>query len=129
MDTNDTVFKVICLARDFAASTKDSFFTMLKNTGYFEKYAEVTEEVIFQALLKNPGFIEDWLSFSENKRVESGAYFFLSSSGKYVAGVINSDGSDKKKECLDGSSACAIFIKREIESVRLSRNHDKGSFS
>jgi hypothetical protein len=96
----------------------DSIYSLLKESGYFELYNQISEADIFAELTQHLEFIEYWLSLSEDKRSSSGWYFKQHDSGNYVVGYFPPKENLKPTEYLDEVEACAVFIKREIEDIR-----------
>jgi hypothetical protein len=96
-----------------------SVYSLLVETGYFEVYDEVTESEILKELRRNSEYISDWREFSDDKRT-TGWYLMEPSNGCYRIGYIPVDGDDpiEPLEYKDEASACAAFIKLELEDVR-----------
>lgn len=120
MDLMNVVKKIISLPVEFEKGD-DSIYSLLKNTGYFSVYDRVTENVISVELNTCLECIENWLCWSENKRTDEGWYFLKMGENKYIVGDVNSNSKKNESfEIEDAKKACSIFIKREIESIRLS---------
>lgn len=91
---------------------------MLKESGYFELYNQINESDIYENLTQHFECIDQWLSFSDNKRSSSGWYFKQNDSGKFLVGYFPPKENLETAEYLDGIEACAAFIKLEIEDLR-----------
>ena len=114
MEKIHIIKKIIFLPETFAIANV-SVYSLLKESGYFEIYEQVSETDIFEMLVQYPECIKQWLSFSEDKRSSSGWYFKQGDNGEYIVGI---QGNVKTINYLDEVEACAAFIKREIEDIR-----------
>jgi len=84
-------------------------------------YNNINENTVKEALEQHPQYVDQWLGWSEDKRAGSGWYFIQDNNQKYVVGFLDPDkGTTEKMEYSDKKSACASFIKQEIESIRKS---------
>jgi hypothetical protein len=92
---------------------------LLKECGYFELHGQISEADIFQELKQHLQCIDQWLSWSENKRSSSGWYFRENENGQYVVGYFPLQESSEATEYFDKTEACSAFIKREIEDIRM----------
>jgi hypothetical protein len=94
-----------------------SMHALLMESGYVEAHQLVTEPAIYDALQMIPDCVEDWLSWSDDKRTSAGWFFRQTGIGTYeVACTPPREGLTT--DFSDALVACAAFIKREIESVR-----------
>lgn len=109
---------IIHLPFEFSHKNK-SAYTLLKESGYFELYNQVNEAEIITKLKEYPNSIKLWLSWAENKRSNLGWYFTKSDDGKYFVGYYPEGKESEEISTSDEFKACAAFIKREIESIRL----------
>jgi len=112
------VNKIIFLPNEFKRRKDITFYSLLKETDYFKFYNEISEDSIVEEFNKHPGCINDWLSFSEDKRSSSGWYLIKDNSGNYIVGYYPPIDDYHKTEYKDRVKACAAFIKREIEEIR-----------
>jgi hypothetical protein len=119
MNKNDTIGQIICLPAKFNdPETNESIYSLLKATGYFELYDQIRESDIAKALAKQPECINQWLSWSDDKRTGSGWVFAKNSSGNYIVGYFPAAPGFEQKEYANIIEACANFIKKEIEEIR-----------
>ena len=95
-----------------------SIYALLKETGYFELHNEISESNIYEVLIQHPECINQWLSWSEDKRSSSGWYFKQDEDGKYIVGFFPTSKDFNVNIYSDKTEACAVFIKREIEDIR-----------
>ncbi|SFC85844.1 hypothetical protein SAMN05421747_1414, partial [Parapedobacter composti] len=108
------------LERFYSSDNNQSIYSLLRNTGYFESHSNINENSIKEALEQHPQYVDQWLQWSEDKRVDSGWFFFIQNDRKYLVGFLDADkGTTEKMEYSDRKSACAVFIKRELESIRI----------
>lgn len=120
MSIDQIIEKIIQLPRLFKSLENKSFYLLLKDTGYFEIAQQVNEEDISNALKRHPGCIDEWKLLSDNKRTSSGWYFNKLDNTKYIVGYFDLKRKDNPNvEFSDIKEACAFFIKREIEDIRL----------
>ncbi|MCE3295144.1 MAG: hypothetical protein K0R65_858 [Crocinitomicaceae bacterium] len=109
---------IIDLPEKFYALGNVSIYSLLKETGYFEIHSKVTEENIIFELSQYPEYVDHWLGWSNDKR-SGGWYFQVKNNGKYLVGHYPLSEAFKQMEFNDPKEACAAFIKREIEEIRL----------
>jgi hypothetical protein len=109
---------IVNIPRAFNLENK-SFYQLLEEMGYFETYDTVTIQALQDAFGKNPEFVEAWLEWSSNKRTSSGWYFERNPLGDYIVGYYPPRKQQKLETFVDGLLAAAIFVKNEIEAVRL----------
>lgn len=119
MDLISVIKKIIFLPIEFGKTDNNqSIYTLLQNTGYFDVYNKITENVILQELINHLDCIEYWLAWSEDKRSANGWYFLKKDKNTYVVGNIGSSGQiNKEFDFDDVAKACSVFIKKEIESI------------
>jgi len=119
LNTSEVTSALVRLARRFYELGNVRFMTLVVESGYCEKPGEITEDEIRGALCQQPEFIHDWQILSEDKRT-SGWFWERTADGNYE--VKHSIGEPWRiTEVLsysDEASACAAFIKREIEDYR-----------
>jgi hypothetical protein len=107
---------IIKLPVTFGLMADKSPFTILSDLGYAKIHDSVSEIDIYSVLTKEPNYLEDWLSFSADKRTV-GWYIYRSESDFYV-GRLDNTGSKADEKCYDdGLKACAAFIKHEIDDI------------
>jgi|SRR4026207_240018 len=127
MNTGDVINALLRIPRRFYELGNVVFMTLLEESGYCAMPDQITESAIRDALNKQPEFMRDWQILSEDKRT-SGWYWQRNPNGGYEVTYI-SEVTWTDTEVLsysDEASACAAFIKREIEGVR---DRAKGSAS
>jgi hypothetical protein len=120
MNISNLIRSILRLPEKFHALENISIYSLLKETGYFEKHNQINETDILGELNKNPECINHWLNWSDDKRTPSGWYFKQNEKGKYVVGYFPASEQSKQMEYSDSKEACAAFIKKEIEEIRKS---------
>lgn len=118
MNKETLISSIVNLPENFYSLGNISIYSLLKETGYFEMYNQVDEINIVKELIRNPEYINQWLSWSEDKRSCSGWYFKQNGDNKYIVGYYPAKEDLKTIEYSDIKEACAAFIKREIEDIR-----------
>ncbi len=118
MNKADLINKIIYLPKQFHSLGNVSMYSLLEESGYFEMYDQVNEVDIMKGITENSECINDWIILSEDKRC-SGWYITQNSIGGYVVGYFPETENFKLTTYIDVKEACAAFIKREIESIRI----------
>jgi hypothetical protein len=120
MGTKNIINEIINLPEKFYALGNISIYSLLEETGYFERHNQVSEAILLGELINRPQSVNQWLNWSDNKRSASGWYFKLNTNGKYVVGYFPLSENSIQLEYNDSKEACAAFIAREIEEIRTS---------
>ncbi|MBI5361254.1 MAG: hypothetical protein HZA48_11810 [Planctomycetes bacterium] len=76
MKVDDVISKIIQIPYDFYNRGDVSFLTLLKESGYFEIYNQVSIELVREFLIHEPKRIHEWLRYSEDDRSNKGWYFY-----------------------------------------------------
>lgn len=118
MNLDNVIKQIIELPTKYYKVGDKSMHSLLRDTGYFETYEQISEKDIYKALIQHPEFLKEWLQWSENKRTDEGWYFNQSNGNKYLVGYLSRTGTTQN-EYTDASLACAVYIKHEIENLRL----------
>ena len=108
--------KVIRLPNQFYSIGNVSISSLLKETGYYEHYNSIDASDIRKAIESDIDCIDQWITWSENKRTSSGWYFKRVSEGKCIVG--HYPNTNELMEYADAQEACATFIKLELEDIR-----------
>ena len=120
MKKDYVINNIIYLLDKFYKLGNISIYSLLKESGYFELYNQISELEISVMLIQHSKCIDQWLSWSENKRNSSGWYFKQKEDGKYIVGYFPTKEDLKTTEYFEIIEACAAFIKREVEDIRKS---------
>ncbi|MFP4370527.1 MAG: hypothetical protein ACLFR2_13190 [Candidatus Kapaibacterium sp.] len=122
METKRIIRRILSLPEKFySPENNQSIYSLLQETGYFEAFNNINESTVKEALEHKPQYVDQWLSWSGDKRTDSGWYFIQDGNQKYIVGFLDCDkGTIEKMEYSDRKSACASFIIQEIESIRKS---------
>lgn len=121
MEKHLIIKEILFLPTKFYTDENNSVYSLLKEIGYFNVYDDIQEYDILKALSDYPECFENWLLLSENKRTTSGWYFKRNEVDRYVVGYFPAKGDLQHQEYADIKEACAAFIKREIEDIRMSK--------
>lgn len=108
-------FKLISLAREFTQNNTVSIYDLLQETGYAKIAGQVSEQDLYEELSAYPGFANDWLEYSEDKRC-TGWYFKLNDDNNYLVGFFDESGCTET-EYNDKLKACATFVKHELDEI------------
>ena len=120
MNISEITKNVLSIPRQFNSLSSVSVHTLLRESGYFEHYKNISEDVIHNALADHPELIQEWMQFSEDKRTCAGWYVTQDTKGQYGVGRISENAVDDtwKIEYARAIDACTAFIMREIEDIR-----------
>lgn len=119
MKQNDMLAQIVTLPQTFHSLGNVSIFALLKATGYFRLYDQISEEDIRAALLRCPECVKEWMQYAEDKRTSSGWYVTLNDEGCYETGYFTNARLRANRVQYDNAiDACAAFIKHEIEDIR-----------
>lgn len=115
------VNEIATLATKFYKLKNKSMNDLLAETGYFNLFNQISEEKIKHELAKYPESIYYWILWSENKRTDQGWYLSIDNTKDkdYRVGYYRNGNLIKEDFFIDKESACASFIKNEIEDIRL----------
>lgn len=117
MNTTNTIAKLIHIPRNFRTRGDVSILSLLKETGYFDAYDSISEEDIRAVLHGHAECIEDWLTYSQDKRSDEGWYFQQEDGDGYIVGY-SPGRDDQLRQYSVATDACAFFIKHELEDIR-----------
>ena len=120
MEVTATTEAVCNTARDFERRCNVSMIALLKESGYLENFNEVTEARILEYLQQHPDLVGTWVLYSENKRTDGGWYILTPRDSQIPPNVwaVGFYPAEETREFPDGASACAFFVKQEVESIR-----------
>ena len=113
-----TIERVVHIAYDIHKVDK-SELTLLKESGYFEVYDKISENAIMEVLKIHPHLITNWLQLSEDSRSSQRWAISRGEDGKCFVGHWPGGKDFEEINTSDEFYACAAFIKRHIESIRL----------
>lgn len=119
MINTDLIRNILLLPKTFCEVKTVSMYELLKRTGYFEYYEQVSDRDLLKEIINCPEIVGDWISYSENKRTDVGNYIKQITESKYIVGQLcrpNNKIETIEFNCRD--EACAAFIKMEIEEIR-----------
>lgn len=121
MNTNTMVAQIVTLPRKFHSQGTVSMFSLLQGTGYFGLHDQISEDDIREALLRCPEYIHDWVEYSQDKRTSTGWYITENDEEVWEVGYVTERGDLQQRLVYHNQvDACATFVKREIEDIRMS---------
>lgn len=110
--------KIVRLASDLMRFRDKSFFTLLMESGYAAARDKITHEAVKKELCDSPEYVKEWLQYSENKRTASGWYFSSIDNNTFEVAFLAENGQvHHRQTSSDVAEICAIFIRKEVESV------------
>ncbi len=105
--------------RFYESSCNESLYSLLKATGYFETYNDISVTDIQNFIIHRPELINEWKRLSENKRTHQGWFFKQVGSSEFVVGRLGADRLIKQAiHFEDIVQAASLYIKNEIEEIR-----------
>lgn len=110
--------EILALPQKFYAGKSESFYGLLKASGYFKYYNDVTEVNIYEQLKKHPEYCNQWIEWSENQRSDAGWYIQQKDKNTYIVGYFPPQRQIIPKQFNDSIQALAYFIKNQIEVIR-----------
>ena len=113
----NNMIKEICQIPIKSKTENKSPYDLLKESGYFENSNALTIEHIEEYLNKNKDIVTEWLNYSSDKRTSSG-WYIIEENKTTIVGYLNNGKSEQEKEYTDLIQACAIFIFKEIGSIK-----------
>jgi hypothetical protein len=117
-EMNQIIEELIILPRKFNSLNNLSFYALLKDTGYDEISDKISAQKIRDALIRHPDCIDEWKQYSEDQRSSSGFFFEKEGDEHYIVGFLSENkGYENFEKYSDRFSACAIFIKLEIDAI------------
>ncbi|MGI5975808.1 MAG: hypothetical protein ACOX7E_08730 [Paludibacter sp.] len=111
---------IISIPKKLYTERNKSIYDLLKESGYFDCYESIDTKDIFNVLTQIPDNIEYWFRLSEDKRVDSGYFIEKLEHDKYIVGYHQAHIVSNLLEYDDINEACASFISKEIEEIRIS---------
>ena len=118
METEKIISDVINMPAKYNELGNITYYSLLRNAGYFEVHDQINEDKILEQLIKHPEWVKQWIQYSEDKRTASGWYFLQDTDGKYIVEYYPPQQKFKTLKFFDIKEACAVFIKIEIERER-----------
>lgn len=112
--------EVMHIPRSISSQNNLSVYDLLKKTGYLGSNTQLSISDIRSALALEPACVDEWLTYSENKRCDSGWYLSYLQNGKYIVGYYP-HGEKISVTFTDPLDGCADFIMKEIETIRLNK--------
>ena len=87
---------------------------LVAESGLAQCESALSLEAVSTYLSRHPALVEQWLRWSEDKRVSSG-WYFMRESNKFVVGYFPKGETLSFAEALP---ACAEFVIREVQAIR-----------
>jgi len=126
--SNDNINKIIenVVKMPFEMYTKRSIsiHKLFKKSGYCNYCDFINENNIKNYLFENRKYINDWINYSDDKRVDKGYFIRKIVNNKYEIGLLNIYDKNNKIKIIkefnlsEEIEACAYFILLELEDFR-----------
>jgi hypothetical protein len=122
MDAEQVALAVARVPREYWQRGNIGPYFLLQATGYFELHAQVSADILYEVLLREPECVSEWMQYCEDKRTDSGWFIRPEGPDTYVVGFFTRDraepGGIHRTKYSDRVKACAAFVKREVEDMR-----------
>ena len=121
---SNILVEIVYLPLEFRRRGDISMYGLLKQTGYFERYNEVSEKDIYDTLSDHLECIGEWIQDSEDQRC-SKVWYLKQNDDNTLTLVSWSHSTSERSEILyvDKVAACAAYIKHKIEFIRQISRH------
>lgn len=121
MEPHRIAEEIVLIPRVFYAETQESmsFRDLILNTGYCGLSEDISVAMLESVLRDQPKSVEDWLTWSENKRSDSGWFLRRELAGSFEVGYFpaTEDRPSLHYAETEVFLACARFIKYEIDEA------------
>jgi hypothetical protein len=112
---------VYALPREFEARVSlgqhVSLLALVEATGYLEAKDVIDEAMLAAGLRTRPAVVNGWLRYSADKQEAWGWFFEVDRRGRYGVGLKSGFCERTRGEIADPCSACASFIKEELDAI------------
>jgi hypothetical protein len=113
MDPEIVIERLCSIPANFYGGNK-SPVQLVAESGLSQCESAFSVEAVSTYLSHHPMLVEQWLRWSEDKRVSSG-WYFMRESNKFVVGYYPRGETLSFTEALP---ACAEFVIREVQAIR-----------
>jgi hypothetical protein len=117
MEIDDVIKNIIKIPRTFHELQNISVVDLLKQIGYFSMHKEISEDPLRKKLLYCQEYIDDWITYSEDRRTAEG-FYFVQEGKEYIVGYLGKKYKFNTLRFDNKINACASYIKHEIEYIR-----------
>ena len=116
MSKTETIRRICEFAATYAIEKFKTPLQLFAETGYSINGAVVTDKEIKAEIARNPEHISEWLSFSEDKRWTP-SWGFSNNGNEYLVFHVTENGTiDNQFHFKSGIDACALMVRKEMES-------------
>ena len=117
MDKNHIINEILRIPERLVENPNKSFHAVVSEFRHFFTKREITDDDLRIQLIQSPSLVQQWLTYSEDKRVSSGWFFRRLGSQKYEVGFCMEKGNIANTSIFDDAlKACALFICKEMEN-------------
>jgi len=117
MDKNHIINEILRIPERLAENPNKSFHAVVSEIRQMFANREISDDDLRVQLIQCPAFVQQWLTYSEDKRVSSGWFFRRSDSQKYEVGFCMGKGNIVNASIFDDAlKACVLFICKEVEN-------------
>lgn len=121
MDKDQTIAAILRLPQEYRERGDVTFGALLKETGYADAYSSISVRDLRESLARNPNFVSEWETWSDDKRYHPAWYFRVLDDSTSEIGLVDLGVPGcitNRRQFNDPIDACAEFIKIEIEDYR-----------
>lgn len=116
MSIDDIVMKIILMPRMHHESRTLSMVDLIKQSGYYSEYDNVTEDLIRQKLSQFPKCVDEWMTYTEGMR--GSGFYFVETENVWDVGYLGAKYDFPPKHYTKKVDACTWLIKHFIEDIR-----------
>ena len=116
MDVDDIILKVVRLPETLRHEPSQSISSLLKASGYLEIHGDIDKPKILKVVRAHPEYVASWLQWSDDIRSSPNPYFMQPDDGRAIVGFYP---GNYFKVYSDICEACAVFIKLQLETIRI----------
>jgi hypothetical protein len=109
--------RIVQIPHDVNTVKNKSTMTLLKESGYYDFYEQITVDEIVEILRGTPQLVSEWLQWSDDQRSTPTTYFTKGEEWCFI-GHTPYDKDFEEVNTKDEFLACASFIKLQVEKIR-----------
>jgi hypothetical protein len=118
MDKEKLIYNIVYLPEIYVEQDL-SLIDYLQNIGYYNHFKRVSEKDILNFLVANPDCIELWLQYTKDLRTNVAWVFYKTEDETYKVAHMMGHEMVEEYEFEDALKACAFYIIREVEGIRM----------
>ena len=119
MNKDKVVSNICTLSINYRTVADKSINDWVKDSGWFLFKKDITTNDIKEYLISSPKLIDNWLTYSDNKRTNGWYFFYNNKDGLYIVGFLDMKPGIKPARMIETSytdpvEACSQYIFNEF---------------